>query len=65
MGGDLLLPRNEKKPFSLIFLNVGISEAVVPRHFKSRYVILSICMEGVVSQNVDICPSFCFINCRK
>ena len=49
--------------FHIYFLNVNISVNMKPKYLKFSLVILGMCMEGILSQNVNIGVSSNFIKC--
>ena len=61
----LQLYKIKKVIFSLKFLNRDISPNIPSPRTKFWILILYIVMEGTVSQNFDVCPSFRFMESRK
>ena len=57
--------KNKKVIFGQLFLNKDISADIPYTPFKFLTCILKIEMQGSVSQNVDISPSFDFMKCRN
>ena len=62
---DIVLGKNKMLFFHSQFLNMDISVNITYRPFRFETCILEIQMEGSVSQNVDIDPSFFFVKCRN
>ena len=50
--------------FHVYFFNMDISVIIALISLKICMCIAEICMEGRVSQNVDLGRSFCFMLCR-
>ena len=51
--------------FHVYFFNMNISVNIADTPFKFETCILEIRMEGSVSQNSDLGPSFNFMKCRN
>ena len=60
-----MLGQNKIYIFHLNFLNKDFSVTIAHRPFKFETCILDIQMEGSMSQNFDIGPSFHFMKCRN
>ena len=56
---------SENPYFSYIFLNMDISLIIALICLKTCMCTFEICMEGSVSQNVDLGLSFCFMLCGR
>ena len=51
--------------FHIYFLNKDTSLTKALIYLKTWIYISEICLEGSVSQNFDLGPSFCFMVCRR
>ena len=51
--------------FHVYFLNMDISLIITLTSLKMCMCIAEICMEGSVSQKLDLGLSFCFVQCRR
>ena len=51
--------------FYVYFLNMDISLTMAFIFLKTCIHVAEVCLEGSVSQNVDIGLSFCFMLCRR
>ena len=60
-----MLGQNKIEIFHIYFLNKDFSLTIAHRPFEFDTCILEIQMEGSVSQNVDIGPSFHFMKFRN
>ena len=60
-----MLGQNKIEIFHLYVLNKDFSVTIAHRSFKFETCILEIQMDGSVSQNFDMSPSFHFMKCRN
>ena len=51
--------------FHVYFFNIDISLIIALISLKTSICIAGICMEGSVSPNFELGPSFCFMVCRR
>ena len=60
-----MVGKNENLIFHEYFLNMDTSLNIASKPFKFSTYIHKIQMEGSLSQNFDLGPSFHFMKCRK
>ena len=57
--------KNENVFFHKHFLNMDISFNIQYKALRFETCIYGLEMEGSMSQNFDLCPSFCSMKCRN
>ena len=62
---ETMVGKNENLIFHQHFLNMDISLPITYKSFKFSTCIHEIWMQGKVSQNFDLGPSFDFMKCRN
>ena len=62
---EIMVGKNENLIFYQLFLNMDISLPITYKSFKFSTCIHEIWMQGSMSQNFDLGPSFDFMKCRN